>query len=93
MTTYLRFKDKAAAQVALATWLDVQEDSSAYIGAVAVDVVGLIHRPTGQMLTDEVPEMAALEGFHINLSDRVPELAEFEIDAPAAPARVFLGAV
>lgn len=89
---FLRFQDEAAARAAFADHFTEDGQWPAYIGTVAVDVVGTIHRPTGNMLADDVPEMSALPGFHINLSDSVPELAEFEIDAPATPARVFFGA-
>ena len=88
---FLRFTNEAAARAAFADHL-IEGEWPAYIGTAAVDVVGTIHRPTGNMLADDVPEMAALPGFHINLSDSVPELAEFEIDAPTTPARVFFGA-
>lgn len=66
-----------------------------YIEGVAVDVVGIIHRPTGVMLESaegEYPEMAPLPGFHINLSDSVPGLEQYEIEQPTTPARVFFGA-
>lgn len=88
---FLRFTSEAAARAAFAEHL---EDGAwpAYIGAVAVDVVGVIHRPTGNMLADDVPEMAALPGFHINLSDSVPGLEQYEIEQPSTPARVFFGA-
>lgn len=89
---FLRFTNEAAARAAFAEHFTEDGQWPAYIGTVAVDVVGAIHRPTGHMLDDDVPEMAALEGFHINLSDSVPELAEFEIDVPTTPARVFFGA-
>lgn len=89
---FLRFTNEAAARAAFADHLTDDGDWPAYIGTAAVDVVGTIHRPTGNMLDGDVPEMAALPGFHINLSDSVPELAEFEIDAPTTPARVFFGA-
>ena len=40
----------------------------------AIDIVGTIHEPTGNMLTDdegnEYPEMAAVEGWHVNLRIR-----------------------
>lgn len=88
---FLRFTSEAAARAAFADHL-IDGEWPAYIGTAAVDVVGTIHRPTGKLLADDAPEMAALEGFHINLSDSVPELAEFEIDAPTTPARVFFGA-
>lgn len=89
---FLRFQNEAAARAAFADHLTDDGDWPSYIGTTAVDVVGTIHRPTGNMLDDDVPEMAALPGFHINLSDSVPELSEFEIDAPTTPARVFFGA-
>lgn len=89
---FLRFTSEAAARTAFADYLTEDGGWPSYIGTVAVDVVGTIHRPTGNMLEDDVPEMAALPGFHINLSDSVPELAGFEIDAPIDPARVFFGA-
>lgn len=85
---FLRFTSEAAARAALADHL-IEGEWPAYIGTAAVDVVGTIHRPTGKMLADDVPELAPLEGFHINLSDSVPELSEFEIDAPTTPARIF----
>ena len=88
---FLRFTNEAAARAAFADHL-IEGEWPAYIGTAAVDVVGTIYRPTGNMLDDDVPEMAALDGFHINLSDSVPGLEGFEIDAPAAPARVFFGA-
>lgn len=88
---FLRFTNEAAARSVFADHL-IEGEWPAYIGTVAVDVVGTIHRPTGNMLADDVPEMSALPGFHINLSDSVPELSEFEIDPPTTPARVFFGA-
>jgi len=40
----------------------------------AIDIVGVIHKPTGNMLTDddgnEYPEMAALDGWHVNIRIR-----------------------
>ncbi|WP_368921269.1 hypothetical protein [Comamonas aquatica] len=88
---FLRFTSEAAARAAFADHL-IEGEWPAYIGTAAVDVVGTIHRPTGKLLADDAPEMAALDGFHINLSDSVPGLAEFEIDPPTTPARVFFGA-
>lgn len=89
---FLRFNSEVAARAAFADHFIEDGQWPAYVGTAAVDVVGTIHRPTGNMLEDDVPEMAPLEGFHINLSDSIPELAEFEIDAPTTPARVFFGA-
>ena len=66
----------------------------------AMDIVGVIHKPTGVMLTDaegnEYPEMAPLDGWHINIrliGDAVREAVE-AVDAtygvvPETPARVW----
>jgi len=66
----------------------------------AMDIVGVIHKPTGVMLTDaegnEWPEMAPLDGWHINIrliGDAVREAVE-AVDAaygvtPETPARVW----
>lgn len=87
---FLRFDFESSARVVMAPWI---EDGAwpAYIGTAAVDVVGTIHRPTGNMLDDDLPEMVELEGFHINLSESVPDLAAYEIERPSNPAQVFFG--
>lgn len=66
----------------------------------AMDIVGVIHKPTGNMLTDdegnEYPEMAPLDGWHINIrliGDKMRDIVEV-IDAqygvtPNTPARVW----
>ena len=65
------------------------------------DIVGLIHEPTGTMLTDdegmEYPEMSPVDGWHVNLRIRGDYMrAEAEaIDAeygvePATPHRTWL---
>ena len=65
------------------------------------DIVGLIHEPTGNMLTDaegmEYPEMAPIDGWHVNLrirGDYMRDEAE-AIDAtdgvsPVTPHRTWL---
>lgn len=67
----------------------------------AIDVVGVIHEPTGNMLTDaegnEYPEQAPVDGYHVNVrlvGDGARESVE-AIDAvygvvPNSPSRVFL---
>lgn len=66
----------------------------------AMDIVGVIYKPTGVMLTDaegnEYPEMAPLDGWHINIrliGDKMREAVE-AVDAvygvvPETPARVW----
>jgi len=68
----------------------------------AIDVVGIINKPTGVMLTDadgnEYPEMAALDGWHINLRlvgeakrADAEALVAYTVDpTPVTPSRVWL---
>ena len=67
----------------------------------AIDVVGTLHEPTGNTLTDddgmEYPEMQAMSGWHVNIrltGDAVRETVE-TLDTshgvtPEAPMRVWL---
>ena len=67
----------------------------------AIDVVGVIHEPTGTMLTDdegnEYPETAPVDGWHVNVrlvGDAKRETVE-ALDAthgvtPNSPSRVWL---
>ena len=93
---FLKFASEAEAVAAFAQWATEDAPIPVYIGTVAVDVVGVIHKPTGNTLQDadgnSYPEMAPTPGWHINLSDSVPELSTFEIDPPTTPSRVFAGA-
>jgi len=62
------------------------------------DVIGTIHKPTGVTLTDadgfEYPEMKAIEGFHVNFQQEVPELSEFKVEPqPETPYRVYAGGI
>jgi hypothetical protein len=67
----------------------------------AIDVVGIIHEPTGVTLTDsegmEYPEMAAVDGWHVNIrlvGDAMREVVEALDGAygvtPNSPSRVWL---
>ena len=94
---FLKFQSEAAAIAAFAPWATDEATYPNYIGTVAVDVVGVIHKPTGDTLIDSegnrYPDMQPIPGWHVNLSGEVPELAAFEIDAPDTPARIFAGAL
>ncbi|CAB4151509.1 hypothetical protein UFOVP601_19 [uncultured Caudovirales phage] len=59
----------------------------------AVDVIGVIYKPTGKMLTTgegEVPEMAPVEGWHANVRHKAeaPELEPYRVN-PKTPVRVW----
>ncbi len=67
----------------------------------AIDVVGVIYEPTGNMLTDdegnEYPEMAPVDGWHVNMRlvgdavrETVEALDETHGVTPETPMRVWL---
>ena len=67
----------------------------------AIDVVGVLHEPTGNTLTDEEgnehPEMAPMAGWHVNMRlvgdamrETVEALDETHGVTPEAPKRVWL---
>lgn len=95
MMKFLRFTSGTQARAAFTPWLhSPADDLPPYIGTVAVDVVGVIQRPTGEMLDSPdgpVPVLAPVTGYHINLSERIPELQQYEIEPPENPERVFAG--
>lgn len=97
MTTYLKFTDQAACVEAFAPYLvsDMQGDAQMpnYIGTSAVDVIGVIHVPTGEFTEAEegfrIPVMQAIDGYHVNLSGDCPaDLEPFAIEV-TTPSRVF----
>jgi hypothetical protein len=95
--TFLKFADEAEANAALFTeQTNVQGDVVETVLVpkyAAVDVIGTIYKPTGQTIqTDEgeVPEMAPLDGWHVNVrhTDETPELAPYQV-FPVTPARMW----
>ena len=102
MPTYLKFANQPACIDAFAPYLITDPSGDihmpTYIGAHAVDVVGVISKPTGQITQGArgpVAEFAALDGWHVNLSgppeDCPLDLQPYIIDAPTTPSRVFAG--
>lgn len=93
---FLKFDSEAAALVAFGPWLNGTEGGlPTCIGAVAVDVVGTVMRPTGAIEQTEngpVQVLAPIPGWHVNLSGPVDELLPYEITPPDTPSRVFAGA-
>ena len=94
---FLKFTDEAEANAALFTeQTNVQGDVVETVLVpkyAAVDVIGVIYKPTGNVLkTDEgeVPEMAPLDGWHVNVrhTDEAPELEAFRV-FPATPSRAW----
>lgn len=59
----------------------------------AIDLIGVISRPTGQSLQSaegSVPQFEQLPGFHVNVRHRAPapELQRYEVQ-PTRPARAW----
>ena len=86
---FLKFPDEATAQATLYTEEQPRFQSS-------VDTIGVIHKPTGEMLQGEdgeYPAMAPLDGWHVNLRGTFTEeqMAELEVFAvtPEQPVRVW----
>ena len=91
----LRFTDPAEADAVLFDeQTNVQDDIVETVKVpkyAAIDVIGLIYKPTGEMITTdegEVPEMAPLEGWHVNVrhNAEAPELAAYQVQ-PKQPQR------
>lgn len=83
MDLYLKFKDKAEADAALYT-----EGSANYAN---IDVIGVIHKPTGETDADGNPIMAALDGWHVNVrvvDENATVLEQYQIH-PTVPLRVW----
>jgi hypothetical protein len=92
---HLRFTDQSEADAVLYNeQTNVQGDIVETVKVpkyAAVDVIGVIYKPTGKLLTTdegEVPEMAPVEGWHANVrhTAEAPELDAYKV-APKAPVR------
>lgn len=85
---HLKFADQAQAESVL---FEGEDRRAKYD---AVDVIGAIYKPTGEMLLGEdgeYPEMEPVTGFHVNVrhSGDAPELSKYIINV-ATPERVWL---
>ena len=90
---FLKFEDETLADAVL---FDMVHDGEGYTKQpryAAIDVIGTIYEPTGKMIaTDEgeVPEMAAILGWHVNVrhTSEAPELEQYRVH-PATPHRMW----
>ena len=92
---HLKFADQAEADSVLFKEQTTVQDDIVETFKVpkyaAVDVIGVIYKPTGNVLTTdegEMPEMAPLEGWHVNVrhTAEAPELDAYKV-TPKAPVR------
>jgi len=93
----LKFKDEAEADAMLFTEQSYSEDDEVKIYKApkyaAVDVIGAIYKPTGEMIEGEDgrwPAMAPVEGWHVNVrhTSEMPELQAWVV-TPKTPSRVW----
>ena len=85
---YLKFADAAEANAVLFDQQTIVDGGTVETVPVpryaAVDVLGVIYAPTGKLLMvddEEVPEMAPLPGWHVNVrhTAEAPELAPYVV--------------
>ena len=95
MTTFLKFPDEATTKTVLADYLSDEGQWVTDSHTHSLDPVGVIYRPTGNMLTDEngieYPEMAAIAGYHVNFLGDLPAIPSAYIVTPLNPVRIFAG--
>lgn len=105
MDYYLKFNTEAEATAVLYTQEPTEWDNSDPENPVAtaweprpnyrnIDTIGIIYKPTGTMLQGEdgeYPEMAPLDGWHVNVRLAGEDGAALEpfVVAPAQPVRVW----
>jgi hypothetical protein len=97
---YIKLTNEAAMLTVLSQFYNEEGEFVSNTADYAIDVVGVLHEPTGNTLTDdgmEYPEMAALDGWHVNirLSSETMRDAVEALDVsvgvtPDAPRRVWL---
>jgi hypothetical protein len=74
------------------------ESDTQFITKITTDVIGLIYKPTGQVLRTEdnlqYPEMLPIDGWHVNIKADLTaeqEAALPLITAPTTPYRIWAG--
>ena len=99
---YLKLASEASMPSVLSAFYDDEGEFVGNTADYAIDVVGVIKKPTGVTFTDGegfvYPEMAALDGWHVNLRlsgdgrrADAEALVAYTVDpSPATPARVWL---
>lgn len=95
---YLKFIDHADLEDTLISTGLAETHQEVFTPSVTLDVIGIIHKPTGNTLTTEdgmkYPEMMPIDGYHANLKAELTEQQEALlplIPAPTTPYRVWAG--
>lgn len=89
----LKFNTEAECKQALYTEETFNEQTVLLPKYTAVDVIGTIYEPTGNMISTEygdTPEMTPVAGWHANVrhDEPAPELEAYQV-FPATPVRVW----
>ena len=97
---YIKLTNEAAMLTVLSAFYNEEGEFVSNTADYAIDVVGVLHEPTGNTLTDdgmEYPEMAALDGWHVNIRlssetmrDAVEALDVSHGVTPDTPKRMWL---
>tara|TARA_R110001606_G_scaffold89553_1_gene201075 strand:+ start:88 stop:396 length:309 start_codon:yes stop_codon:yes gene_type:complete len=98
---YLKLTSEASMPSVLSIFYDEDGEFVSNTADYSIDVVGVLQEPTGVTITNddgmEYPEMAALDGWHINirltgdvLRDETEALDVSHGVTPSAPKRVWL---
>lgn len=95
---YLKFVDHADLEDTLVAAGLAETYQEVFTPRVTLDVIGIIHKPTGNTLTTEdglqYPETLPIDGYHANLKAELTEQQEALlplIPAPTTPYRVWAG--
>jgi hypothetical protein len=96
----IKLPNEAAMLTVLSAFYNEEGELVTNTADYAIDVVGVLHEATGNTLTDdgmEYPEMAALDGWHVNIRlssetmrDAVEALDVSHGVTPDTPRRVWL---
>jgi hypothetical protein len=96
LDVHLKFPNEATAtRLMLETSLLAQFGDQVVQGeGQMIDIIGLIYKATGTMLTDEegmeYPEMADVGGWHVNMRGEVPEaITPYKITVTGTPYRIW----
>ena len=98
---YIKLTNEAAMLTVLSTFYNEEGEFVSNTADYAIDVVGTIYEATGVTLTDgncmSYPEMAALDGWHLNIR-LLNDTLRSDVDAivalsgvvPTSPSRIWL---
>jgi hypothetical protein len=97
---YIKLTSEASMHSVLSAFYNEEGELVPNTADYAIDVVGVLHEVTGNTLTEdgmEYPEMAALDGWHVNIrlsSDAMRDAVEaLDVSVgvtPTSPLRIWL---